>query len=131
MKKTIQEAVAEKLTNAGTVVTDTVVSKIAQIEIDKRVDIITKGLNKISSIESDIKRIDRDDIVTYQSGTQSTSMSKQRYDDIEKLKQKLGELTKDVDTALESNTQDSYNKLSDKLKKLDGGTKEADKPEDK
>ena len=46
MEKTIQEAVAEKITQSGENVANTVIEKLAEVEISKRVDAITKAVQK-------------------------------------------------------------------------------------
>ena len=130
-KKTIQEAVAEKIVGCGSTVMETVVSKIAQIEIDKRIELITKSVAKVESLNKDLTKIERNDIVTYTDSVKSESMSKDRYEQIQKLKQTIGELEKDITDCLENNSQDSYNKLSDKMKKLDGGNKETSSDDSK
>lgn len=122
MSKTIYEAVAEKVVGSSGLVKDTVVNKIAQIEIDKRVNLISDAVKLVESLQRDLKKIDRNDVITYSNGQKSENMSKDRFDQIEKLKQTVGELEKAITTALEENTHESYNKLSDKLKK-DGGNK--------
>ena len=46
-------------------------------------------------------------------------MSKNRFEEIKKAKEKAEKLTKAIDFALTENTADAYNKLSETLKKLD------------
>ncbi len=127
--KTIQETVAEKIVSCGDTVKSVVVDNLVQIEVGKRVDLVTRGMNKLDSLTKDLAKIDRNDVVTYSDGIKTETMSKNRYEEIAKLKTTIGELSKDFSEALESNTQDSYNKLSDKLKKLDGGSKETNSAE--
>ena len=116
MSKTIQEVVAEKISACGQTVIDTVVEKLAEVEISKRVEIITKAIAVQDQANGNLKKIDRNDIVTYVDGNQVQSMSKARYDDIKKAKENLEKLTKAIDAALTENTTDTYNKLNDLLK---------------
>jgi len=116
MSKTIQEVVAEKISACGQTVIDTVVEKLAEVEISKRVEIITKAISSQDQLRNNLKRIDRNDIITYVGGEQVESMSKARYDEIKKAKEVVEKLTKAIDAALTENTTDTYNKLNDLLK---------------
>jgi len=125
MEKTIQEAVAEKITQSGENVANTVIEKLAEVEISKRVDAITKAVQKQEQLEKDLKKINKNDVVTYIEGTPTEVMSKNRFEEIKKSKEKIDKLTKAIDFALNQNSFDAYNKLAETLKKLDnaGGNK--------
>lgn len=125
MEKTIQEAVAEKITQSGENVANTVIEKLAEVEISKRVDAITKAIQKQEQLEKDLKKINKNDVVTYVEGTPTEVMSKNRFEEIKKGKEKIEKLTKAIDFALTQNSFDAYNKLAETLKKLDnaGGNK--------
>jgi len=125
MEKTIQEAVAEKITQSGENVANTVIEKLAEVEISKRVDTITKAVQKQEQLEKDLKKINKNDVVTYIEGTPTEVMSKNRFEEIKKGKEKIEKLTKAIDFALTQNSFDAYNKLAETLKKLDnaGGNK--------
>jgi len=134
-KKTIQESVAEQLSNCGTTVFNTVIENFVKVEINSRVDQISKAITKQEQLEKDLKKLNKGDVVTFvgdNMDTQVTSMSKQRFEDIKKLKEKIGKLTKAIEFALENNTTDSYVKLAEALKKLDnaGGNKDKDTESD-
>ena len=125
MEKTIQEAVAEKITQSGANVANTVIEKLAEVEISKRVDAITKAVQKQEQLEKDLKKINKNDVVTYIEGNPTEVMSKNRFEEIKKGKEKIEKLTKAIDFALTQNSFDAYNKLAETLKKLDnaGGNK--------
>lgn len=125
MEKTIQEAVAEKIAKSGESVANIVVDKLADLEINKRVDAITKAVNKQEQLEKDFKKINKNDVFTYTEGHPIEAMSKNRFDEIKKLKEKMDKLTKAIDFALTQNSLDAYSKLDETLKKLDnvGGNK--------
>jgi hypothetical protein len=125
MGKTIQEAVAEKITQSGEYVSNTVIEKLAEVEISKRVDAITKAIQKQEQLEKDLKKINKNDVVTYIEGTPTEVMSKNRFEEIKKCKEKIEKLTKAIDFSLTQNSFDAYNKLAETLKKLDnaGGNK--------
>ena len=125
MEKTIQEAVAEKITQSGENVANTVIEKLAEVEISKRVAAITKAVQKQEQLEKDLKKINKNDVVTYIEGTPTEVMSKNRFEEIKKGKEKIEKLTKAIDFALTQNSFDAYNKLAETLKKLDnaGGNK--------
>jgi hypothetical protein len=121
MEKSIQESVAEQILTLGNEVKKTVINKLAQVEITKRVDIITKGVLKLETLEKELKKINRNDIVNYIDGKPIDSMSKTRFDEIAKAKGKIERLNNAMDNALVQNSFESYEKLADVLKSLDGG----------
>jgi len=127
MEKTIQEAVAEQISNSGAKVAEIVIDKMAQIEIDKRVATIQKAILKQDELTKDLKKIDKEDFVTYAAGNQVSVMSKERFEQIKKLKEKIQKLVAATNAALNDNTHEAYTKLEEALKKLNnagGNTKE-------
>lgn len=121
MDKTIQEVVAEKISNSGQLVKETVINKLAEVEVSNRVALITKAIEKQDALEIGLKKINKCDVVTYVGDNQTEVMSKARFEQIKKEKEKIERVTKAIDFALTQNTTDSYNKLSETLKKIDGG----------
>jgi len=123
---TIQEKVAEKIAGSGENIADTVVGKLAEVEISRRVDILTQAIKKQEPLEKELKKIDgKDDVTTYVAGTEVKAMSKQRFDDIKKAKESVEKLNVAIEAALKENTTEAYNKLDETLKKL--GNAGADK----
>lgn len=123
--KTIHEAVAEKITSAAPLVKDTIVNKLADIEITRRVNIISTALDVLASLQKELKKIDREDVITYENGTEKKVMSKDRYESVGKIKGKIGELEAAATKALTDNTDEAYKKvveLNEKFKN-DGGDK--------
>lgn len=124
--KTIHEAVAIKIQGCGEAVINTVVDKLAQIEIDKRISIVTMAFNKIEDLKKELKKIDRNDNITYIDGKKVESMTSKRFDEIEKMKQTIVETESKLKIALDKNTEEAYLNLS----KLNGNSKNEDKSED-
>lgn len=120
---TIQDIIATNIQEAGPVVKNTVIDKLAQSEIESRVGKITAAIGLIDSFEKELKKVNRNDIITYTSGQPAETMSKNRFDEIQKLQGKIGDLTKLINICLESNTPDSYIKLNEFLNKSNGGGK--------
>lgn len=119
MEKTIQEAVAEKITQGGESVANTVIEKLAELEITTRVDAITKAIQNQTQREKDLKKINKNDVITYIEGKPTEVMSKNRFEEIKKSKDKIAKLAKAIDVALTQNSFDAYKQLSETLKKLD------------
>ena len=113
---TIQEKVAEKISTSGTLVVDTVINALAQIEIDRRVDIITKAIGKQDSLKKEFDKINRDDLNTYVDRKPVTAMSDARFKEIKKAEETIEKVNKALDKALNENTTESYNKLSEAIK---------------
>ena len=119
MQKTIQEVVAEKLAASAESVKETVIDRLAKTEINKRVELVIKALSKQQELEANFKKINKNDIITYIESVAHESMSKQRFDQIAKEKEKKERLSKTLEEALTQNTSESYERLSESLKKLD------------
>ena len=120
---TIQESVANKISAYGPTVHETVVNNLAQTEIDRRVDIITKALVKQEQFEKEFKKINKNDLMTYVDSHPREAMSKQRFDDIKKAEGALNNITNLIEQALNDNSADAYNKLSEIVKKNDNVNK--------
>lgn len=126
METTIQEAVAQKIAGSGETVKNTVVDILANGEINKRVDSITKAISKIDLLEKEYKKINKSDITTYVNNAPVESMSQNRFNDIKKSKDKFDNLTNAFNIALETNTQEAYDKLSGILKSLENAASSTD-----
>lgn len=118
----IHEQVAEKIANSGEEVQNTVINKLAEIEISKRVDTLTKAVTKLDGLEKDLKKIDgKNDVITYATGgVKQESMSEKRFKEIEQAKKNVSNLENAINLALEKNDDESYKKLNGQL----GGNKE-------
>jgi predicted transcriptional regulator len=124
--QTIQEKVAEKIAGSGENIADTVVNKLAEVEISKRVDILTQAIKKQEVVEKEFKKVDgKDDVTTYIGGAEVKAMSKARFDEIKKAKENVDKLNAAIEEALTKNTTEAYTKLDETLKKL--GNAGADK----
>jgi hypothetical protein len=118
----IKIKVAEKINGCRETVINTVVDKLAEIEINKRVLIIQQAIAKQELLQKELAKINgKCDSVFYdKDGIKHESMSEKRFNDIKKSKESLELLEKVLNSALETNTQESYNKLNGLL----GGNKQ-------
>lgn len=113
---TIQEAVAEKISKSGVTVKEIIIDSLVAQEVAKRVDIITKALTKLESMEKDFKKINgKNDNISYVAGVKVESMTEKRFQEIEKSKQNIDGLKKLIDNCLEKNDEDSYTKLNEQV----------------
>jgi len=113
---TIQEKVAEKIAGSNDTISAAVIDKMANTEINKRVDILFKSIEKQDAAKAALSKINYDDITEYVDGEPKTKMSEARYKEIKKAKESLEKLTKAIEIALAANTADSYNKLAEASK---------------
>jgi len=118
---TIQEKVAEKLSTCGETVINTVVDSIVNLKVTERAGIVTKTINKLDSLQKDLSKIDGKTDTTYYGtdGAKTEVISQKRFEEVKKLKETIEKLTKTLEVALETNTDDSYTKLNGQL----GGNK--------
>lgn len=113
---TIQEEVAKKISESGNTVKDTVIGALAQIEINRRVDLVTKAIGKQDALKKDFDKINKDDITTFVDRKPVSAMSDARFKEIKKAEEAMEKLSKAIDKALFENTTDSYNKLAEVIK---------------
>lgn len=111
----LTKKIAEKIASAGGEIKDIIVKKLSEVEIEKRVSLVVKAFKSLETLEAELKKVDRPDVITYRSGAEDKSMSKKAFDEVSKLKGKIGELTKATETALDKNDEESYKKLNDFL----------------
>lgn len=117
----IQTAVAEEIKGSGDKVKQIVIAKLADLEINKRVEAIQTGLGKIKGLQADLKKLDKPDVKNHFPNGEGKLEAISGYSDdlvtkITKAKEGLAKLEKAVDTALEKNDGDSYGKLYEALK---------------
>lgn len=115
----IHEAVASKIAGSGETVKNLVIDQLAEVEINNRVELVKKGLAKVTTLKAELKKIDQPDGVSY-AGSDKTgeikTYSAGRIKEIESAKEKLTKVEKALDKALEDNSKDAYNKLADVVK---------------
>ncbi len=123
--KTIQEVVLTKISESGENVFNNVVNKFVDIEINSRVDLIMSGCKKQDELEKMIKKISKNDVITYIDGQAVEVMSQARYDEIKKQKEKLNRLVSCLNDALNKNSSETYKVLQEVIQKLgdDNGNK--------
>ncbi len=119
--KTIQEKVAESIQGSKESIVSTIVDKLAEIEIEKRIKIITDAVNKQTAMINEFKKSHRPDIAEglgiNREVISPATYSKSKLDVIQKDKEKLANLTKALENCLETNTPESYVKLTESLNK--------------
>lgn len=121
-KTTIIEAVSAKIAGAGEKVANTIVDKMAEIEISRRVLMIEAGLKQLDALEKEYKKINKADNVTFSytdtgEKVKHESYTSKRVEDIDKALQKIKNLESSINNALETNTPESYTKLDETIKK--------------
>jgi len=123
--RTIQEVVLTKISESGENVFNNVVNKFVDIEINSRVDLIMSGCKKQDELEKMIKKISKNDVITYIDGQAVEVMSQARYDEIKKQKEKLNRLVSCLYEALNKNSSETYKVLQEVIQKLgdDNGNK--------
>lgn len=108
----IREAVATALSDLGDNTRARVVEHFANLEAQKRADALVAGLNKLTELEREQKKLSKPDVVTYnEDGTEASgNYSKERIDARRKLTEQIEKLTKAMDKADDqSDFGDLYN----------------------
>jgi len=122
----IKLKVAEKINGCGETVVNTVVDKLAEIEINRRVDIIQKAISKQDTLVKELSKINGkcDNVFYDKDGVKQESMTEKRFNEIKKSKESIDSFEKALQSALELNTNESYNKLNGLLggNKTEGST---------
>lgn len=130
-KPTVQAVVAERIQQSGPKVREIVIDAITSVEIGKRVETIAKAVKAQDELDKNLKKINRPDNTSYDGqGNKIETTSSSRYQEIQKAKEKLTNLTKALDAALDTNTAEAYTKLSEILNKVGGESKSESKKSD-
>lgn len=116
--------VAEEISKAGPQVEQILVENLVTSEVKRRVALVSMALDKLTTLEKDHKKIDRNDIVTFVSGNKTESMSEKRYSEIQKSNQSITQLRETINSALEKNDEQSYTKLDGLCKQNNSGSPE-------
>lgn len=126
---TLLESVAQQITKASGKVSDIVIEKLVQVEINNRVELITKAVKKFEEFNNHLKKINRPDVINFDAeGNEVRLTSANRKKDIDSQKDKISKLEAAIDNALGQNTVEAYKKLTEVYDKL-GSNKETSKSE--
>ena len=116
----LQEKIAIKISESGEFVRNQVIDILAQNEITKRTNVIIVSLYSLHILNIEFSKNPKPDISEELDIdgkiTKPASYTKQKYESIKKSKELIENLTKSVNSCLETNTQESYNKLEGFLK---------------
>jgi hypothetical protein len=84
----IKLKVAEKIASSGGIVLDSVVERLAEVEIQKRISAIQLAVSKLDSLNKEFAKINgKCDSVHYdKDGIKVESMSEKRFNEIKKTK---------------------------------------------
>lgn len=111
-KLTIREAVAENLKNLGDRTRSSVIEHFAKLEADKQAGALVKGLDKLTELERDLRKI-KPSHVGYDAdgnGIGDPFFSKEQIDQRKKLNEQIEKLTKAINKADDNNDfGDLYN----------------------
>ena len=110
---TIHEQVAEKLSGISPAVSERVVDTLVEKEVNRRVEMITQGLAKLSDMEREMRKLNKPDVETFNhdGSPANVGFTKQKLDDISKQQQKMDKLTKALDNAIDKGDFGDLNNL--------------------
>ena len=125
----IKELVASKIAESGTTVANMVTDMLVNKEIEKRSQAIIASLVALEKVEKDLTSISKPDVNELLDAEgkviQPAAYSKSKLEQIKKAKEKVENLTKAINTCLETNTKDSYSKLENLIKNAGGNTEKS------
>lgn len=116
--RTLQSAITEAISKAGTDVVARAQSAFVDAEIKRRADLIVAGVNLVRQADLEIRKIKPD-----QTGYDSTGkvireeFSKAKFEETKKLRDSAKRIEDAVNNALTENSPDAYNKLDEVIKK--------------
>lgn len=99
----INEAVAAKLADIAPTVTDRVVDLLTEKEINRRVELITQGLAKLTDMEREGRKLSKPDVQTFNADLSPAEpqFSAGRVEELKKHNEKTEKLTKALDKAID------------------------------
>lgn len=101
--KSIHEAVAEQVSKIAPVVKERVVNLLVEKEVNRRTELISQGLTRLSELDKENRKLSKPDHVTYSGdGTKSEVFSKDQFEQREKLHEKIDKLEKAIAKAIDN-----------------------------
>jgi len=113
----IKASIATGIKDGQSEVKDRVVAHYTEKELERRSNLIIKGLDKLESLEQERDRIKPDQIAVNDQGQeQSSTYSKANFEKLKKAREAVGKLSKALNAAIEQGSQQDYEKLEKTLK---------------
>ena len=114
MTKSITEAVAKQLSEISPVVNEKVINALVEREVEKRSKLIIDGLEKLRSLQNELKKIKPDVGQSFDENgveTKPTQYSKAKYEERKKLLEQISKLQAALDLAVEQGDISKLNEL--------------------
>ena len=113
---TINEQVAERIKGIAPDVESKVVDLLVDKEVNRRVELITQGLGKLSDLEREARKVSKPDVEAYdeKGNLSSSSYSKQRAEERQKLADRAAKLEKALEKAVGGDIGDLANLVNQK-----------------
>lgn len=125
---TLQEQVANKISESGATVKEHVINILAENEITKRTNLIIQALPLVDKLEKEFAKNNKPDVaeeVDFEGKVvKAASFTKNKYEQIKKAKEQLESLKQSIDNCLETNSKEAYSKLENLLKNAGGNKQE-------
>lgn len=104
----LRDAVAAEVNQISPQVHDRVKQHFVDTEINRRVDLVVKGMDTLHQLNTDLRKINKPDVNTFNGdGTPAaSSFTKPRLDEINKLNERINKLTRAIDAALNGQVND-------------------------
>jgi len=119
--KQIIDVVSERIAGSSQTIFDAVVKARTNVEVDRRVDLVEKTLTKLQDAKKTFGKLSKPDINTGYSedGTKlPDAFSKERIEEKKKLTESYDKVEAALNKAMETQTNDDWNKLSEAMNKL-------------
>lgn len=114
----IPTAVASALATSLPGIQEALVSRMVAATVSKRIDVLSDAFTKIEKMRSDLRKIDRPDMIQYGRDGKaiegSQTFSKARADEIKKVEEQIGKWVAAFELAFD---KDDWNKLNDLIGK--------------
>lgn len=119
--KKIIDIVSERIVGSSETIFNAVVEARTQIEVNKRVGLVESTLTKLQDAKKNISKLSKADINTgydAEGVKLPDSFSKERIEELKKVKEQAEKVDKLLNTAMESQLKDDWNKLEEAVNKL-------------
>lgn len=112
MSESIEKLLTGKLKTAQGSLAGRVADTLADREIDRRVGLLVAGWDRLETLQSELKKIDRPDMKLRGPDNAVTEfVSEQRHGQIQKAKSSVGDLTSAIDIAIAEGQFEKLEKL--------------------
>jgi hypothetical protein len=107
----IKDLISVNINNTTDIVTNNIVDKFVNAEIEKRTSLAITAYEKLEKLQTEFKKLKPDIVNVSEDGVETVSYSKNKWDEKKKTEQQISNLKVAINNALNKNEYEKLSKL--------------------